>query len=38
MIGDWRPNITSHLVMDGLTFTIKVLYQGIEIIFEVWAS
>lgn len=25
MISDWRPNLVTHLVMDELTFTIKVL-------------
>lgn len=24
MINDWRANTVTHLVMDGLTFTIKV--------------
>ena len=24
MLNDWRQNTVSHLVMDGLTFTIKV--------------
>ncbi|XP_068700870.1 nibrin-like isoform X2 [Montipora foliosa] len=28
--GDWQPNITSHLVMDGLTFTIKVIHALAE--------
>lgn len=36
MTGDWRPNISSHLVMDGLTFTVKVLYQGLVIILMFW--
>ncbi|XP_067054438.1 nibrin-like [Acropora muricata] len=30
ILGDWQPNITSHLVMDGLTFTRKVIHALAE--------